>query len=156
MNKKYRFKCDKLVRDNTPDRMENQNIYSLYRVMDFSEYFRRLNDKVFEELQEVVDAENEVERTEEFADVIEVILALSELEKSLNDQTIELLKSTFRLANYFGIIFSEIEKIRLDKRMTKGGFTDRIYCEYIEMDQNNPHIKYYLNKPDKYPIILEL
>lgn len=156
MNKKYRFKCDKLVRDNTPDRMQNQKIFSFDRIMDISEYLRRLNDKVFEELQEVIDAENETERTEEFADVIEVLLALKELEKSLNPQTIELLKSTFRLANYFGINFSEIEKIRIDKRMTKGGFANRIYCEYIEMYQDNPHIKYYLNKPDKYPIILEL
>ena len=67
---------------------------------------------------------------EELADVLEVVHALS-------------------LAH--GLSYEQIDKARVQKKQERGGFADRIYSPFFEMDTDNADVNYYLAKPHKYP-----
>ncbi|OJU72914.1 MAG: hypothetical protein BGO07_01750 [Alphaproteobacteria bacterium 40-19] len=126
------FKVDKLVRDRIPQAMSESGITVHQRVMQDAEYTKRLNDKLFEEAQEVVDAVNTEELQEELADVLEVLMAMARLR---------------------GIEFFQILKAAEGKRSQKGGFNQRLYVDFVEIPQDNPSLKAFEAKPDKYPKI---
>lgn len=133
MNDKLRFKCAKLVRDNIPQIMlEKYNSITSDRIMGDEEYELALKKKLIEEAQEVVDAETKIEMKEELADVLEVIQALAKMH---------------------GLSLEEIENTRSLKAEKNGGFTKRVYLEYIEMSSDNPKAEYYLANSDKYPMM---
>ena len=132
MIRKHRFKIDKLVRDKLPDIMQEAKITVVKRVMEHDEYIKRLKDKLLEEAQEVVQANNQIALKEELADLLEVIHALS-------------------LAH--GFSYQACEEIRLKKKSKKGGFEKRIYNAYIDISSDNQKILYYQAQSDKYPEI---
>ncbi|KIC73278.1 hypothetical protein [Candidatus Protochlamydia amoebophila] len=57
------------------------------------------------------------------------------------------------LAQQNEILIKEIEKFRLNKRKSKGGFDSRIYNLFIDIQEDNPAIEYYLAKANQYPQI---
>jgi predicted house-cleaning noncanonical NTP pyrophosphatase (MazG superfamily) len=126
------FKVDKLTQDFSPNLMSESGIKVHQRVLQDAEYAKRLNDKLFEEAQEVVDAVNTEELKEELADVLEVLMAMAKLK---------------------GIEFSQILKAGEEKRSKKGGFDQRRYVDFVEVPQGNPILKYFEARPDKYPKI---
>lgn len=132
MNQKYRFKVDKLIRDKTPTILGKIDISLFERVLEQDEYRARLKDKLLEEAKEVLEAKTIVEIQEELADVLEVIHALS-------------------LAH--GLSYEQIEEARVQKKQERGGFADRIYSPFFEMDTDNADVDYYLTQPDRYPEI---
>lgn len=98
---------NKLVRDNIPDIINNDNELAITRVLNDDEYRKELYKKLLEESNEVIEAkDNEI--LEELADVLEIIESIAKLEnKSLNDV---------------------IDKAN-EKRQKRGGFQKRIYLE---------------------------
>lgn len=128
----YRFKVDKLIRDNMPSILRASGVQVFERIMDKEEYIERLKDKLLEEANEVITASNQKAICEEAADLLEVILSIAHLYNlSLND------------------IIHAAEK----KRLEKGGFKNRIYTDYVEMDASNPAKAYYEARPNHYPKI---
>ena len=100
---------NKLVRDKIPDIIAAKEETPVTSVLTETEYKKALEDKLYEEYQEVVEASGD-ERCEELADVVEVIRALAKLEnRSLED----------------------IIKLADEKRAKRGGFDDRIFLEKV-------------------------
>lgn len=127
-----RFRVEKLIRDHLPDIMRGKGILVHERVMEQDEFIAKLKDKLQEEAEEVKHARNENELAEELADMLEVVYALSKT---------------------IGISLEQIEKTRLEKRKKKGGFDGKIYNPYVDIEEANPSIEYYLKKAEYYPLM---
>ena len=68
---------NKLVRDNIPDIIKKNGATPIVRILDDEEYFKELNRKLKEELNEYLDG-NDIE---ELADLYEVMLAILDYKK---------------------------------------------------------------------------
>lgn len=97
---------NKLVRDNIPDIIKKNGATPIIRILDDEEYFKELNRKLKEELNEYLDG-NDIE---ELADLYEVMLAILDYKKmSLME-------------------FDIIRKMKVEKR---GAFKNKIYLESV-------------------------
>jgi predicted house-cleaning noncanonical NTP pyrophosphatase (MazG superfamily) len=131
MKQKYRFKVDKLVRDKLPEIIRSRGAEISEYIMEQDEYIQRLKNKLLEESEEVLDAQNLVELKEELADVLEVIASI---------------------AKAHDISLDEIRNIQEQKKLEKGGFDKRIYCSFVEIDAIHKEvIDGYRKQPEKYP-----
>lgn len=99
---------NKLVRDNIPEIIINDNEEPITRILTDEEYKKELERKLFEEYNEVINSKTSKERIEELADLLEVMISLSNIEGKTLDDIIE-------TANV--------------KRLKKGGFNKKIYLE---------------------------
>lgn len=97
---------NKLVRDNIPDIIKKNGATPIVRILDDEEYFKELNRKLKEELNEYLDG-NDIE---ELADLYEVMLAILDYKK------ISLME------------FDIIRKMKVEKR---GAFKNKIYLESV-------------------------
>lgn len=125
-----RFKIEKLIRDNLPIIMRAKGFVVNERIMGQEEHLIKLKDKLLEEAQEAHACQNVENLTEELADTLEVIHSIA--------------KET-------GLSMQQIEQKRLEKLKTKGGFDCKIYCESVDIEEDNPAIADYLGNPQKYP-----
>ena len=105
MEKKY----NKLVRDGIPEFIKNEGREAVYHILSDREFEEALNKKLFEEVQEVVDATGR-ERIEELADIYELIRTIAEL----HDSSME---NVARLAN--------------KKKKERGAFEEKIFLEKV-------------------------
>ena len=97
---------NKLVRDNIPDIIKKNGATPIVRILDDEEYFKELNRKLKEELNEYLDG-NDIE---ELADLYEVMLAILDYKKmSLME-------------------FDIIRKMKVEKR---GAFKNKMYLESV-------------------------
>lgn len=103
----------KLVRDNIPHIIRTEGSVPHVRTLDTDEYRRELCYKLIEEAEEVRKASDafKSEIPVEIADVLEVVDAL--------------------LVEY-GISAGEIERIRTERRSTRGGFTQRMFLDSVD------------------------
>ena len=124
---KRRFKFNKLIRDKWPDILYKSGIEVCQQVLSQEEYITCLKSKLSEEVREVLEAKTEIEICEELADLLEVIEALSM------------------------VLDLPVWKAKADKKAAKGGFENRVYVDFIEVDSNHPDIGYYLAKTHQYP-----
>ena len=46
---------------------------------------------------------------------------------------------------------SEISEAQNKKREKSGGFAEKHFTNFIEIENDNPVIEYYLQRPNKYP-----
>lgn len=112
---------NKLVRDNIPEIIKNDNCYSLARNLDDISFEYFLNKKIKEEALELASASDRESIVNELADLFEVILIKAEL----ND-----------------ISFFDIEDARIEKRSRNGGFDNKtllVYTvdqKYVDKDKN--------------------
>lgn len=127
-----RFKVDKLIRDHLPDLLRSKGIAVHEQQLNPEKFLQSLKEKLLEEAKEVSNAHDINELAEELADVLEVL------------QT---------LAKTIGISLQQIEDKRLEKHKIKGGFDRKVYSPYMDIDDKNQHISYYLAKPQHYPEI---
>ena len=95
----------KLVRDRIPEIIRASGQEPATRVLDDLEYAQALRDKLFEEAQEAVDADDD-HLAEELADVLEVL------------QT---------LARSVGLSWASVESIADEKRHQRGGFASKTW-----------------------------
>jgi len=121
---------DKLIRDKLPQIMRTSGIQVFERAMEKDEYLKRLKDKLLEEAKEVIASGSEKEMREELADLLEVMLSL---------------------AKAYGMELADIQQAAEQKRADKGGFDNRIYNAFVEIEAGNPSLGYYRARPDQYP-----
>ena len=127
-----RFKTEILVRNNRVDIMEKQGIFVNYSVLSDDDYLRELKKKILEEANEVAEAEDDEELKLEIADVLEVV------ENILAVKNISL---------------EEIQDLKIKKQNKIGKFDKKLKTYYVEMDDDNEALGYYLSRPNKYPEI---
>jgi predicted house-cleaning noncanonical NTP pyrophosphatase (MazG superfamily) len=101
---------NKLVRDNIPEIIIQNNGKPFVRILDDIEYKNELEKKLLEEYNEVLLTKTSEERIEELADMFEIIKALAILENSSIDDVIEVAKS---------------------KSIKRGSFENKIYLEKV-------------------------
>ena len=105
MSKKY----GKLVRDRIPEIIKSNGEEPITRILTEEEYKKLLEEKLLEECNEVIEASN-LDRIEELADLLEVLISLAKIEsKNLDD----------------------IIKVAEEKRIKRGGFEKRIFLETV-------------------------
>ena len=103
---------NKLVRDKIPEIIEKTGEKYEVRTLDNEEYKKELLKKIVEEAKEVLDTKgNKKELTKELGDVLEVIN---------------------HLVRVFGLNKDEIEKVKQERRESRGGFDKKLFLEYTE------------------------
>lgn len=101
---------NKLVRDNIPEIIKcNNDGEAVIRILSNEEYKKALEDKLYEEYQEVLESSGE-DRVEELADMLEIMISLAKLEKSNLEKIIEIAKK---------------------KKAKRGGFDKKLYLEKV-------------------------
>ena len=131
---KRKFKTDILVRNNRIQQMQDQGIVVNYQILDDKQYICELKRKIVEEANEVAVADSIEELSSEIGDVLEVI-----------DHLIDVYK----------LDIDNIQKLKTDKQNRIGKFDKRYKTNFVEIDEDNEAINYYLKKKDKYPEIVE-
>lgn len=101
---------NKLVRDNIPDIINGNGEIPITRILSQEEYKQELENKLYEEYQEVLNTTNSKDRIEELADMLEIMIALAKLEDKSLEDVLEVAKT---------------------KRLKRGGFNKRIYLEKV-------------------------
>jgi predicted house-cleaning noncanonical NTP pyrophosphatase (MazG superfamily) len=96
----------KLVRDKIPDIMRTQGRMPFVHTADDREYEEKLLEKLAEEVTEFIESR----RSEELADILEVLYAICDLHK---------------------IELNEIAKIRREKKDERGGFRNRVILDDV-------------------------
>ncbi len=112
MEKKY----NKLVRDNIPNIISNDNEIPITRILSDDELKTELYKKLSEECKEVLNSKTKKETIEELADILEVIKSIAKL----NGEGLE-----------------KIINIANEKRLKKGGFDKKNYLEKTIYDDKN-------------------
>lgn len=101
---------NKLVRDNIPEIIKGNNDgEAVTRILNADEYKKALEDKLYEEYQEVLDASGD-DRLEELADMLEIMISLAKIEKANLEKIIEIAKK---------------------KKAKRGGFDKKLYLEKV-------------------------
>lgn len=80
---------NKLVRDNIPSIIQEDNEIPITRILSDAEYRQELYKKLLEECNELITAKTSNNIIEEAADIFEVLKAISELEGKNIDAVIE-------------------------------------------------------------------
>ena len=88
---------------------ENNDGEAITRILSDEEYKKALEDKLYEEYQEVLESSGE-DRIEELADMLEIMISLARLEKSNLEAIIEIAKK---------------------KKVKRGGFEKKLYLEKV-------------------------
>ena len=97
---------NKLVRDLIPKIIEEAGKSFTTRTLSDEEYRQELRKKAFEELEESVNASDDVTAVEELADLLEIIHALAECH---------------------GATIEQVEAVRASKAEQRGGFKEKIF-----------------------------
>lgn len=127
-----KFKHDILVRNNRIEQMQAEGCKIKYRTLSNEEYIRCLREKLIEEATEASTEEDINELKKEMSDVLEVVE---------------------NLAVAIGSNLNEILEYKKVKQNKIGSFDKKYFIEYLELEEDNPKIKYFLDRPNKYPII---
>ena len=100
---------NKLVRDNIPNIIRSKGETPVTRILNDDTYKSELEKKLYEEYQEVLESSGEA-RTEELADMLEIIRALAKIEnKALQD----------------------IIDVADNKNIKRGAFEEKIFLEKV-------------------------
>ena len=99
-------KYNKLVRDKIPEILRDKNLNPITHQADNTEYWEKLKDKLQEEVDEFLEAEN----LEELADILEVIDAIT---------------------NHLNIQKEELEDTKNKKAEERGKFNNKTILEEV-------------------------
>jgi len=129
----HRFKVEKMVRDNVMNRATGRGaVHMSAHNLAPAEHVQALKEKLREEAEEAITAQDKTELMDELADVLEVIQAF---------------------AFVSGFSMADIEKARVERKEERGGFEKGVYCEYIEVAEGSLLYNYYKENDKKYPEI---
>jgi len=108
MKKEY----NKLIRDKIPEIIEKNGSKYSTRILGDEEYKKELLKKIVEEAQEVLETDgSKKELAKEIGDVLEIINYLVDV---------------------FELDRGEIEKVRQERKNSRGGFDKKLFLEYTE------------------------
>lgn len=99
---------NKLVRDKIPEIIENNGEKSIIKFLNDEDYKVELEKKLIEEYQEMLNSKTNEEKTEELADILEVV---------------------FSLAEFINVDEKKLMNIMKNKREARGRFKNRIFLE---------------------------
>ena len=103
---------NKLIRDKIPEIIEKTGKKYEVRTLDNEEYKKELLKKIVEEANEVLDTNGDKkEIIKELGDVLEVI---------------------DHLITVFDLDKTEIEKVKQERKESRGGFDKKLFLEYTE------------------------
>ena len=103
---------NKLIRDKIPEIIEETGVNYKVRTLDNEEYKKELLKKIVEEAKEVLETDGKKEElNKELGDVLEVI---------------------DHLTSAFGLDKEEIEKVKQERKGSRGGFDKKLFLEYTE------------------------
>lgn len=103
---------NKLIRDRIPEIIEKDGKKAKVRILDDEEYKKKLLRKLIEEAAEALETNgSEKELSKEIGDVLEII---------------------DYLIRVFNLNKDEIERIRQERKQSRGGFDKKIFLEYVE------------------------
>lgn len=100
---------NKLVRDKIPEIIKKSGGKPFTVILSPDEYSKYLNEKLLEECNELINAADNLSKTEELADVLEVI---------------------YSIAKFSGISLKNLEEVRKNKKNENGGFESRIFLKH--------------------------
>ena len=126
-----KFQLDKLVRDKLLDTYYSLGQTPTYKILKANEHKQMLVEKIIEEASEIKHA-SDADLLSEIADV----------EQALAD-----------LKLVCGIDQSQLDKIVHAKLGKRGGFENATYIETLELEDNDPWVKYYRKNPERFPEI---
>lgn len=121
------FKLNKLVRDKIFTSMQDLGQKVTYHRLSDEDFLKSLQEKLLEEAKEF--NPDDPKAADELADLLEVIEQLGKV---------------------LGHDFDALRKIQTERREKRGGFDDRIYVESLELEDNDPWVKYYASEPDRF------
>ncbi|TSB45723.1 nucleoside triphosphate pyrophosphohydrolase [Alkalicoccobacillus porphyridii] len=101
---------NKLVRDKIPAIIKSEGKTLSTNILSDEQYLKELRIKLQEEMQEYLEAPNDVDSIEELADVLEVIHSLTVVHNSS---------------------VKELEQVRKQKAEKRGGFEERIFLKEV-------------------------
>ncbi len=127
--KTYKFKYDKLVRDNIPELIEKNGAKVNQKILNEKNYLIELKKKLIEEVAEMVDAKKKEDILNELSDVQEIV---------------------DNLLMALGCNAKDLKKIQIQKNKKNGSFKKRIYINYIKADDDFTWLNYHLKN---YPLI---
>lgn len=104
---------NKLIRDRIPEIIQMSGKKFTYEILEEEQYASELKKKLQEEVKEYLLTDTNVQAIEELADILEVIHAL---------------------AKVHGETITEVEEIRREKALLRGGFDRRLFL--IDVDEN--------------------
>jgi len=102
---------NKLVRDNIPKIIEDSGQKCMVKKLDRVTYIKELKIKLKEEVSEYLESKNNEEAVEELADVLEIIHALAKI----HDKD-----------------FDDVEAVRQDKKLKRGGFKEQLFLVKVD------------------------
>lgn len=115
-----KFFLNKLVRDKVFANMVAEGQKVGHRRLNDKDFLKELKRKLLEEAEEF--EPDHPEALDELADLLEVVETLGETH---------------------GSDFEKLRDRQLKRRDKRGSFNDRIYVESVELDDNDPWVKYY-------------
>lgn len=65
----------------------------------------------------------------------------------------DVMEVIYSICDAFAIQMEDIENRRIAKKTINGGFHERLYAMYVELDDKSEKFAYYKNRPDDYPEI---
>lgn len=105
---------NKLVRDLIPKIIQEDGKTCTTRTLSNDEWVNAIQEKLFEEAEEVKSARSKDEQLEELADILELLHAH---------------------AHAVGATFEDIENIRKKKKAQRGGFDEAIFLIEVKEDE---------------------
>lgn len=102
---------NKLVRDRIPEVIEKTGKKFSTKILTNDEYITELRKKTYEEVEEYMNTNNKEDAVEELADLLEIVHALAESH---------------------GSSIEEVEEVRKNKAVKRGGFKEKIFLIEVE------------------------
>lgn len=125
-----KFRTGILVGEKMIFKMQSLGIKVHYKKLKKEEYIKALQNKILEEAQELASKTAKDKIIAEMADILEVLDCFKDA-YNINDE--------------------ELIRVKNEKRDKKGSYTSRLQTQFLEIEENNPEIEYYLSRPEKYP-----
>jgi len=120
------FEFNKLIRDKLRIEYERMNQKATYRKLSSSEFFEALKQKLIEEVKEIQPTDRD-SVVNELADVYQVIEEMIKV---------------------YDIAPEEIQKVKATKLKKKGGFSEALFVETLELSDEDEWNEYYRKEPD--------
>jgi predicted house-cleaning noncanonical NTP pyrophosphatase (MazG superfamily) len=123
------FMFNKLIRDKLKQEYVKLDHKATYKTLTDAELFDALKQKAIEEVNEIPADGSKQDIAEELADVLQV----------LED-----------IAKRAGISWPEITQAKEKKFEKKGGFSEGLFVEKVELNADDEWVAYYRKSPEKY------
>jgi predicted house-cleaning noncanonical NTP pyrophosphatase (MazG superfamily) len=111
-----RITYNKLIRDSIPEIITADNAIPKISILSDTQFTLALKQKVVEEAMELLETKSRDDVLNELSDILELV------ETILLDHK---------------ITKEEIEEKKLSKRNKRGGFTERLFLEYVDEEEKN-------------------